>query len=167
MAHILIAEDEKPINTLIEKNLTLAGHTCVSVFDGEAVFDELEKQRFDLLLLDIMMPKLDGFAVIAKLREDIPVIFITARGTVHDRVHGLKLGADDYIVKPFDMLELGARIDSVPPQGRQSGLGLHLGRCAGGPIRQTGIPRRNPRGLYAPGVFAHRSADSKPEYRPV
>ena len=113
MAHILIAEDEKPINTLIRKNLILVGHTCVSVFDGESVFDELEKHRFDLILLDIMMPKLDGFSVMSKLQEDIPVIFITARGAVQDRVHGLTLGADDYIIKPFDMLELVARIDTV------------------------------------------------------
>ena len=126
MAHILIAEDERPINTLIQKNLTLVGHTCISVFDGEAVFYALEKQRFDLILLDIMMPKLDGFAVITELRGDIPVIFITARGTVQDRVHGLKLGADDYIVKPFDMLELGARVESVLRRAGKAAQGFTL-----------------------------------------
>jgi DNA-binding response OmpR family regulator len=113
IARILIVEDEKAINTLIKKNLELVGHTCVSVFDGEAIFDEMEKTAFDLILLDIMLPKLDGFQVIQEIKEDIPIIFITARGAVHDRITGLKLGADDYIVKPFDMLELQARIESV------------------------------------------------------
>lgn len=112
MAQILIVEDEKSINMLIKKNLELVGHSCVSVFDGEAVFDEIEKQAFDLILLDIMLPKLDGFQVIQELK-DIPVIFLTARGAVEDRVKGLKLGADDYIVKPFDMMELQARVESV------------------------------------------------------
>ena len=113
MAKILVAEDDKSINNLIRKNLELVGHTTVCVFDGEAVFDELEKSPFDLILLDIMMPKMDGFQVLEEIREDIPVIFLTARDSVNDRVKGLKLGADDYIVKPFDMLELAARIESV------------------------------------------------------
>ena len=113
MARILIVEDEKPINTLIKKNLELVGHSCVSVFDGESVFDELEKQEFDLILLDIMLPKLDGFQVIQELKENIPVIFLTARGTVQDRIKGLNLGADDYIVKPFDLMEMQARVESV------------------------------------------------------
>jgi len=106
-------EDEKAINNLIKKNLELVGHKCISVFDGEAVFDAICGQQFDLILLDIMLPKLDGFQVIEELTESIPVIFLTARSTVEDRVKGLKLGADDYIVKPFDMLELQARIDTV------------------------------------------------------
>lgn len=112
MARILIVEDEKSINTLIKKNLELVGHQCTSVFDGESVFDEIEKQVFDLVLLDIMLPKLDGFQVIKELK-DVPVIFLTARGAVEDRIKGLRLGADDYIVKPFDMMELQARVDSV------------------------------------------------------
>jgi len=120
MARILIAEDEKAINTLIKKNLELVGHTCTCVFDGEAVFDELEKNTYDLLLLDIMMPKMDGFQVIEEIAEDIPIIFLTARGSVGDRVKGLKLGADDYIVKPFDMIELQARIESVLRRTRKS-----------------------------------------------
>jgi DNA-binding response OmpR family regulator len=113
MAHILIVEDDKPINALIRKNLEVVGHTCISVFDGEAVFGEIEKQNFDLILLDIMLPKLDGFQVIKQLRENIPIIFLTARSRVEDRVKGLHLGADDYIVKPLDMLELQARIETV------------------------------------------------------
>jgi DNA-binding response OmpR family regulator len=113
MAQILIVEDEKPINTLIKKNLELVGPTCVSVFDGQSVFDKIEKQTFDLILLDIMLPKLDGFQVIKEIKNEIPIIFLTARGTVEDRIKGLRLGADDYIVKPFDMIELLARVESV------------------------------------------------------
>jgi len=113
MAKILIAEDEQVINTLIKKNLTLVGHSCVCVFDGEAVFDAMEENTYDLILLDIMMPKMDGFQVLEELKENIPVIFLTARSAVNDRVKGLRLGADDYIVKPFDMLELQARIETV------------------------------------------------------
>ena len=108
MANILIAEDKKPINTLIRKNLELVEHTCVSVFDGDAVFDEVVKQTFDLILLDIMMPNYDGFEIIKELDKTIPIIFPTARSAIKDRIKGLKLGADDYIIKPFDMLELQA-----------------------------------------------------------
>lgn len=113
MAQILIVEDDKSINNLIRKNLELVGHNCISVFDGEDVFTALETQAFDLILLDIMLPKLDGFQVLEELMEDIPVIFLTARSAVEDRVKGLRLGADDYIVKPFDMEELQARVESV------------------------------------------------------
>jgi len=112
LAKILIVEDEKPINNLIKKNLELVGHTCVCVFDGEKALDEIGSQSFDLILLDVMLPKMDGFEIIQDI-SDMPVIFLTARSDVKDRIKGLQLGADDYIVKPFDMLELQARVESV------------------------------------------------------
>jgi len=112
MAYILIVENEKAINNLIKKNLETVGHTCMSVFDGEAALLELERQEFDLILLDIMLPKQDGFDVMRKI-DFTPVIFLTARGLVEDRIKGLKLGADDYIIKPFDMLELTTRVETV------------------------------------------------------
>ena len=112
MAKILIVEDEQPINNLIKKNLELVGYDCASVFDGAAVSNALASNRFDLILLDVMLPKLDGFAVMAQIK-DTPVIFLTARSDVGDKVRGLRLGADDYIVKPFDMMELLARVESV------------------------------------------------------
>ncbi len=127
MAQILIVEDDKSINTLIRKNLELVGHTCVSVYDGEAVFDTLEKQSFDLILLDIMLPKLDGFEVLRELGIDTPVIFLTARGAVEDRVKGLKLGADDYLVKPFEMMELQARVESVLRRSHRADTTFELG----------------------------------------
>jgi len=113
MAKILIIEDDKAINTLIRKNLELVGHKCISVFDGISVNEIVEVHDFDLILLDIMLPGADGFQVIQQLIKEIPVIFLTARDAVGDKVRGLNLGAYDYMVKPFDMLELQARVDAV------------------------------------------------------
>jgi DNA-binding response OmpR family regulator len=127
MAQILIVEDDTSINTLIRKNLELVGHSCDSVYDGEAVFDVLERQSFDLILLDIMLPKLDGFEVLRELGVDTPVIFLTARGAVEDRVRGLKLGADDYLVKPFEMIELQARVESVLRRAHKADTSFELG----------------------------------------
>ncbi|MCL2188343.1 MAG: response regulator transcription factor [Defluviitaleaceae bacterium] len=127
MARILIAEDEGAINTLVKKNLELVGHTCFSVFDGEAALEEIENAHYDLILLDIMMPKMDGFAVIEEVGKRIPIIFLSARSAVADRVRGLKLGADDYIVKPFDMLELQARVESVLRRVNKADMAFTLG----------------------------------------
>jgi DNA-binding response OmpR family regulator len=127
MARILIVEDDEPISKLLKKNLELVGHNCACVFDGESVLPAVDKQAFDLILLDIMLPKLDGFQVITELREKIPVIFLTARGAVEDRVKGLRLGADDYIMKPFDMTELLARVESVLRRVHKADTGFELG----------------------------------------
>ena len=114
MPYILIAEDEPAIAELISMTLTGAGYRCAAARDGLAAADLLEKERFDLALLDIMLPGCDGFALLEYSRQlDIPVIFITARGSVADRVYGLKAGADDYLVKPFELVELLARVESV------------------------------------------------------
>jgi len=113
MAKILIVEDEESINALIQMNLELMGHEYAAVFDGEAALEALEKETFDLILLDVMLPKKDGFQVMTEIKSKIPVIFLTARGSLSDRVTGLNLGADDYLIKPFEMLELQARVDSV------------------------------------------------------
>ncbi|MBR5779620.1 MAG: response regulator transcription factor [Clostridia bacterium] len=112
MAKILIAEDEKAINDLIRINLTLAGYECKQVFDGEEALNTAFENKFDLVLLDVMLPKLSGFEIIQELKGT-PVIFVTARSAVSDRLKGLKLGADDYIVKPFEMLELIERVKAV------------------------------------------------------
>lgn len=114
MCKILIVEDEKPISELIRINLTNAGHDCTCVYDGKAAADLLENTRFDLVLLDAMLPNVDGFELMDYIRPmDIPVIFLTAKGNVDDRVKGLRLGAEDYIVKPFAIAELLARVDTV------------------------------------------------------
>ena len=112
MALILVVEDEAPINELISKNLKLVGHTSISVYDGESVLNMLEKYDFDLILLDVMLPKMNGFEVMDRVCK-IPVIFLTSKNALQDRVKGLRMGADDYIVKPFEMLELLARVDAV------------------------------------------------------
>ena len=112
MAKILIVEDDRGVNNLIRKNLELALHNCTSLYDGRSAILELEAEEYDLAILDVMMPEIDGFGVIEK-SPLTPVIFLTARSSVLDKVKGLGLGAYDYIVKPFDMLELIARVDSV------------------------------------------------------
>ena len=112
MAKILIVEDEKMINELILRNLQAVGHRCVQAYDGAEALKFLENGSYDLVILDIMLPKLSGFEVMAQVR-DTPVIFLTAMGSVMDKVRGLGLGAEDYIVKPFEMLELIARVDVV------------------------------------------------------
>ena len=114
MIQILIVDDEKPICDLIDINLSALGYHCRSVQDGLAAIDLIEKEDFDLILLDIMLPGANGFDIMEYIRPlKIPVIFITAKHDVHDKVKGLKLGAEDYLVKPFDVLELVARVEVV------------------------------------------------------
>ena len=114
MIKILIVDDEKPICDLIDLNLSSAGYHCTAVQDGLKAIDLIEKESFDLVLLDIMLPGADGYDVMEYIRPlGIPVIFITAKYEVKNRVKGLKLGADDYLVKPFDVVELVARVEAV------------------------------------------------------
>ena len=114
MNNILIAEDEHLIARLIEMTLTRAGYTCTVAEDGRTAADLIEKNNFDMALLDIMLPGLDGYALLESLRpQGVPVIFITAKSAVKDRVLGLRLGADDYMIKPFDSKELVARVKAV------------------------------------------------------
>lgn len=114
MIRILIVEDEKPIAELIRLSLRRAGYHCQCVYDGLSAADVLERERFDLVLLDIMLPGVDGFSLLEYIRPTgTPVIFLTAKNAVDDRVRGLRMGAEDYIVKPFEVLELLARVDVV------------------------------------------------------
>ena len=114
MIRILIVDDEKPICDLIDLNLSAAGYHCTAVQDGIAALEKIENGRYDLILLDVMLPGVDGYDIMEYIRPlKIPVIFITARYEVKDRVRGLKLGADDYLVKPFDVVELVARVEAV------------------------------------------------------
>ena len=114
MIKIFIVEDEKPISDLIEMNLAEAGYSCRCAYDGMEAANTLEKERFDLILLDIMLPEVDGYELLEYIKPlEIPVIFLTAKGSVEDRVKGLRLGADDYLVKPFEIVELLARVESI------------------------------------------------------
>lgn len=114
MLKILIVEDEKPIADLIRMSLSGAGYRCQCLYDGMTACDAIEHETYDLILLDVMLPGLDGFSLMEYIRpREIPVIFLTARTAVSDRVKGLRLGADDYLIKPFEIIELLARVETV------------------------------------------------------
>lgn len=114
MARILIVDDEDAIVKLIELTLKQAGYACTVAMDGAAAADLIEQNEYDLVLLDIMLPEIDGYDLLEYLAPTgTPVIFLTAKAAVADRVKGLKMGADDYITKPFNAQELVARVESV------------------------------------------------------
>ena len=137
MINILIVEDEKPISDLIKLSLKGAGYSCHCVYDGEAAADLLEEQTFDLILLDIMIPYIDGFELMEYIKPlDIPVIFITAMNSVDDKVKGLKMGAEDYIVKPFEVAELLARVEVVLRRFHKTAEIIQVGDCLIVDLRQ-------------------------------
>ncbi|MBQ7359162.1 MAG: response regulator transcription factor [Lachnospiraceae bacterium] len=114
MIKILIVEDEEPISNLIRMNLTKAGYQCKCAFDGNTAADLMAENNFDLALLDIMLPGIDGYELMEYARSlELPVIFITAMDKVDDKVKGLRSGAEDYIAKPFEIAELLARVETV------------------------------------------------------
>lgn len=113
---ILIAEDERDLNGILVKKLTSEGYSVDACFDGEEALENLSVAEYDAVILDIMMPKIDGFGVLNKMRQEgktTPVLFLTARDSVDDRVAGLDSGANDYLIKPFSFKELVARIRSM------------------------------------------------------
>lgn len=114
MIKILIVEDEQPISNLIRMNLSKAGYHCSCAFDGVEAADMMADGNFDLVLLDIMLPKINGYELLEYAKAlELPVIFISAMGTLNDKVKGLRQGADDYITKPFEIIELLARVEST------------------------------------------------------
>ena len=114
MIRILSVEDEVPISELLRITMSEEGYCCECAYDGLEAEKLIGKNRYDLILLDVMLPGIDGFELMEYIRSlEIPVIFITAKSAVSDRVRGLKLGAEDYIIKPFDILELLARVEGV------------------------------------------------------
>ena len=129
MAYILVAEDEIPINDLICKNLKLLGYKTAQAFDGPEALGLAEKENFDLVLLDVMLPGMSGFQVKTKLAKDLPVIFVTAKTSVSDQLTGLNLGAEDYITKPFDTLVLIARVENVLRRTRKNDAVFTIKDC--------------------------------------
>lgn len=114
MIRILVVEDEQAISNLIAVNLRKAGYACDCVYDGMSAADALEEGDYDLVLLDVMLPEVDGYELMGYIAPlGIPVIFLTAKASVADRVKGLRLGADDYLTKPFEIIELLARVETV------------------------------------------------------
>lgn len=114
MLKILIAEDEEPIANLIKINLRRAGYSCTWAPDGEKAADLMASEKFDLVLLDVMLPGFSGYELMEYARTlELPVIFLTALGSTENKVKGLKMGADDYLTKPFEIVELLARVEVV------------------------------------------------------
>ena len=135
MNRILLVDDDLELTQLLTEILTLEGFQVTVAEDGEEGLQRLAEQSFDLVLLDVMMPRLNGFAMLTKLRKthDTPVLMLTARGDSQDRVNGLEAGADDYLAKPFDDRELLARVrailrrtQSAPPQRGNSSDEVHF-----------------------------------------
>lgn len=128
MPGILIVEDDEAIADLICMNLKSEGYQCTSAGDGMEGMCALGQGSYDLVLLDIMLPKLDGYTLLEQIRPTgTPVIFLTAKGAVEDRIKGLKAGADDYLVKPFQIGELLARVEAVLRRRQPGGEILRLG----------------------------------------
>lgn len=113
MAKILVVDDEELINQLIFQNLKLVGYQVEQAFDGKEALDKIERNNYDLIILDIMLPAFSGFEVIQRIKGKVSVIFVSAKAQLQDKVEGLQLGAKDYIIKPFEMLELLTRVQVV------------------------------------------------------
>ena len=115
MGKLLLVEDEAPIRTLMRRALTTAGYAALEMSDGRALIETLEQGGIDLILLDVMLPELNGFEVCQMIREksDVPIIMLTAKGDDMDKILGLEYGADDYVTKPFNILEIKARIKAI------------------------------------------------------
>lgn len=128
MLKILVVEDEKPISQLIRLSLTKAGYNVVCAYDGNQAVNILDNEAFDLLLLDVMLPEISGFELMDYVKPmGTPVIFITAKNSLQDRVRGLKMGAEDYIVKPFEVMELLARVEVVLRRYKKTAEMLQVG----------------------------------------
>lgn len=127
MVKILIAEDEEPIANLIRMNLKKAGYACECAYDGQEAADRMEEGHYDLLLPDIMLPKINGYELMEYAKSiQLPVIFITAMDSTENKVKGLKMGAEDYLAKPFEIVELLARVEAVLRRCNKIGRMLHI-----------------------------------------
>ena len=138
MAIVLIVEDETAIAELIELQINLAGHKADILHNGDTIVDFIRGKRPDIIILDVMLPGRDGFSIMQEIKPfGIPVIFLTAKAAIDDRVTGLKLGADDYIVKPFAATELIARIETVLRRCNKNTAVFQLGNVEVRPDERT------------------------------
>lgn len=127
MIRILIVEDDEAIANLLRMNLMKSGYECEMAEDGEKAADLLEVSSYDLVILDIMLPKMNGYEVLEYAKSlEIPVIFLTAMGETAQRVRGLRMGAEDYICKPFEITELLARVETVLRRYKKTDARMHL-----------------------------------------
>jgi DNA-binding response OmpR family regulator len=172
MERILIVEDETPMRTALTDLLVSEGYRTLTAVDGESGLQRALTEKPDLILLDVMMPKLDGFAVCAELRRlanDVPVLMLTAKGQIEDRVHGLDMGADDYLVKPFSTEELLARVRALLRRAERksnSHVKLRLGDVEIDLARQTAWHGNKPVHLTAK-EFAMLRLMAEAEGQPV
>ena len=115
MYKILVTDDEDKIREIIKKYAIFEGHTVVEATDGMDAVNKVRQQDFDIIIMDVMMPELDGFSAVKEIRKksDCPVIMLSARGEEYDKIHGFELGVDDYVVKPFSPKELMMRVDAI------------------------------------------------------
>lgn len=122
---ILVVDDERPIAEILKYNLEKEGYEVLLAYDGEEALELLERNEPDLILLDIMLPKKDGFAVCREIRDrkEIPIIMLTAKESEADKVRGLELGADDYVTKPFSAREVTARVKAALRRARRTSMG--------------------------------------------
>jgi DNA-binding response OmpR family regulator len=122
---ILVVDDEPRYLHLLEANLLTEGYEVFTAVDGEQAIEAFSSNQADLILLDVMLPRMDGFTVCQRIRQfsTVPVIMLTAKGEEHDRVRGLDVGADDYLVKPFSVMELLARVRAVLRRAQVSETG--------------------------------------------
>lgn len=123
MSRVLVVEDEANIRKLLVLNLELEGYEIETAVDGRSALDKIKNAYFDLVLLDLMLPEIDGIRVLQNIRlshPTLPVIIVSAKDTSHDRIEGLRTGADDYLVKPFNMEELVLRIDNILSRQRDT-----------------------------------------------
>ena len=122
MYHILVVDDEEQIRKLIKKYAAFEGYQVTEASDGMEAVEICQKQRFDLIIMDVMMPELDGFSACREIRKhaDTPVIMLSARGEEYDRIHGFEIGVDDYVVKPFSPKELMMRIQAILKRSRSA-----------------------------------------------
>ena len=123
---LLVIEDDKNLSKLLEYNLERAGFTCHPAYSGEDGLEQLSRKSFDLVLLDIMLPGMDGFEICRRIRQnqlykDLPIIMLTAKGEEIDRILGFELGIDDYVIKPFSPRELTLRIRAIMKRDRRQG----------------------------------------------
>ena len=131
MINILIVEDDAAISNLIQMNLTAEGYHCTCAHDGRDGANCIEQNVYDLGLLDIMLPEINGYGLLQYIKPTgTPVIFLTAKGDLKDRVKGLRLGADDYVVKPFQIGELLARVEAVLRRARKNNQMLYFADLA-------------------------------------
>ena len=125
---ILVVEDDTSIANLLSMNLSVAGYRCEVVSDGKQVVQKVKEEFFDLAILDIMLPEIDGFQLYPYMcQKEIPVIYLSAKSDTPSKIKGLKIGAEDYITKPFDVLELLVRVEKVLKRHKKSLNEYHIG----------------------------------------